>query len=76
MERTQNPVPDPVALQEAGEVESGWVLGWGVGCGKGSGPGEQSVGRVAGEGSPGISSSGLWAAVGPQTGTAFVFKNT
>ena len=51
MERTQNPVPDPVALQEAGEVESGWVLGWGVGCGKGSGPGQQSVGRVAGEGS-------------------------
>ena len=39
-------------------------------------PRKQSVGRAAGEGSPGISSSGLWAAVGPQTGTAFVFKNT
>ena len=75
MERTQNPVPDPVALQEAGE--SGWVPGSGVGWyGEGSGPWEQSVGGAAREGSPGVLSSGLWAAVGPQTGTAFVFKNT
>ena len=44
MERTQNPLPDPIALQEAGEVEFGWVPVWG---GEGSGPWEQSVGRAA-----------------------------